>query len=745
MKKAIASLMTLVFLFLSAVGLTSCGSVEYKVDFMVDGEVYETVTVNGEDTIVFPERPTKENYVFGGWYFDEGTWKEKVTSIALQGITSDIEVYAKFTRSQDGDSSGEEGGGQTNEGGTGGNPDQGADGINESSVGNGGTTPTVGNNGVDAKTETFKGFMVGNSLSMSISIDRLKALFASQYYNLEVDQQMSAGTTLAQHVGVQNAETGEYIPCNNYNKPKSSPGYTYFDAMATEAYDFASLQLYLNFVYTPEHLKSEATTAASVEGLTGTYYRLYRQGDFETITRMIDYALAQREAKGTGTNTFIIYQTWNDLRNYENRGVDTDRDRIYEFSEYYNDATYNTSAAEAGYIAATKAATTLLMDALYEYYEGTDVNIILANAGEILSVMDEKIKSGTMTGFETYMNRNSLYYLNARNGGTDVNMDGDYDDPGETSNPVSGMGTPLLQNAYAQEYGVLNLYTDIIHMCAYPHAGAEDGTLASYMTAMAMYTAITGNSPIGLPVDTRSANLTGTYIKRIDPVQDTALVRLVQEIVFDVMVDSNESITEDAPTRAIDPVIKSTFDESETATSKGKLTMTDDISGGNLIWREIETNSSINYSAMPLLCDSLGCIKINGRGTTRYLALDLTSYMTVGHEYDFSVQMQADLFVTDTLRGQLWIKLTKNDGTYELIKIAEEYITGDITQTGALKAVKGTYRHADETVTKVEILTNVQTLEGNNVTKYFFDNFRMWEMDEFTDVDITPVPAPLAE
>ncbi|MBQ4324517.1 MAG: hypothetical protein IJC29_01855, partial [Clostridia bacterium] len=393
-----------------------------------------------------------------------------------------------------------------------------------------------------------------------------------------------------------------------------------------------------------------------------------------------------------------------------------------------------------------KAATELLMSQLREYYKDTDVNIVLSNAGEMLSVMDDKIKDGKMTGFATYMNRNSKYYLDARNGGTDLNMDGDYDDPGETSNPVSGMGAPLLKSAYVQNYGVLNLYADRIHMSAYPHAGAEDGTLACYMTAVAMYTAITGNSPVGLPVDTGSKTLKGNYTARIDPEEDAALVKLVQEIVFGVMVDNNESITEDAPVRPSSQLaIKSTFDESETATSKGKLTMTDDISGGTLIWREIETNSSINYSAMPLFCESLGCIKINGRGTTRYLALDLTSYMTVGHEYDFSVQMQADLFVTDTLRGQLWIKLTKNDGTYELIKIAEEYITGDVTQTGALKAVKGTYRHADETVTKVEILTNVQTLEGNNVTKYFFDNFRMWEMDEFTDVDITPVPAPLAE
>ena len=323
---------------------------------------------------------------------------------------------------------------------------------------------------------------------------------------------------------------------------------------------------------------------------------------------------------------------------------------------------------------------------------------------------------------------------------------GDYDDAGETSNPVSGMGAPLLKSAYVQNYGVLNLYADRIHMSAYPHAGPDDGTLACYMTAVAMYTAITGNSPVGLPVDTGSKTLRGNYTARIDPEEDAALVKLVQEIVFGVMVDNNESITEDAPVRPSSQLaIKSTFEESGTATSKGKLTMTDDISGGTLTWREIETNSSINYSAMPLFCESLGCININGRGTTRYLGLDITSYMTVGHEYDFSVDMQAELFFTEYLRGQLWIKLTKNDGTYELIKIAEEYITGAATQTGALKAVKGTYRHADETVTKVEILTNVQALEGNNVTKYFFDNFRMWEFDEFTDVDITPVPAPLAE
>ena len=132
-----------------------------------------------------------------------------------------------------------------------------------------------GNNGMEAKQEDIKGFMVGNSLSMSISIDRLQAIFATHYYNLTIHQQMSAGTTLAQQVGLRNVVTGEYVPCNASNKPATGISYSYFKAMANESYDFASLQLYLNYLETPAEKLAEANKEVALTNPWGTFNPYY--------------------------------------------------------------------------------------------------------------------------------------------------------------------------------------------------------------------------------------------------------------------------------------------------------------------------------------------------------------------------------------------------------------------------------------------------------------------------------------
>ncbi|MBR2918815.1 MAG: InlB B-repeat-containing protein [Clostridia bacterium] len=38
---------------------------------MVDGEVYHEMEVKNDSRIKFPDKPTKEGYVFDGWYLTE--------------------------------------------------------------------------------------------------------------------------------------------------------------------------------------------------------------------------------------------------------------------------------------------------------------------------------------------------------------------------------------------------------------------------------------------------------------------------------------------------------------------------------------------------------------------------------------------------------------------------------------------------------------------------------------------------
>ena len=72
--------------------------VEFNINFVVDGNVYETINTNGKEVITVPENPTKEGYKFDGWYWDEGKWEKPFTANSLLDapISSDMNVYAKW-------------------------------------------------------------------------------------------------------------------------------------------------------------------------------------------------------------------------------------------------------------------------------------------------------------------------------------------------------------------------------------------------------------------------------------------------------------------------------------------------------------------------------------------------------------------------------------------------------------------------------------------------------------------------
>ncbi|MDD6994762.1 MAG: leucine-rich repeat protein [Candidatus Borkfalkiaceae bacterium] len=89
-------------------GLSACGKVDFKVNFVVDGEVYATLSTNGEEVIKMPENPTKDDYVFDGWYWDKDTWQTPFTANSLLDapLSSDMNVYCKWKPKQE--ESGEE-------------------------------------------------------------------------------------------------------------------------------------------------------------------------------------------------------------------------------------------------------------------------------------------------------------------------------------------------------------------------------------------------------------------------------------------------------------------------------------------------------------------------------------------------------------------------------------------------------------------------------------------------------------
>ena len=102
---ALKLLLVLMLVVMTVTTFVACGGINVNITFMVEGEEYGTVkaSVASVVTMAFPSDPTKEDYAFDGWYWDEGTWQQPFTanSILDKPISENMSfnVYAKFRRS----------------------------------------------------------------------------------------------------------------------------------------------------------------------------------------------------------------------------------------------------------------------------------------------------------------------------------------------------------------------------------------------------------------------------------------------------------------------------------------------------------------------------------------------------------------------------------------------------------------------------------------------------------------------
>lgn len=58
-------------------------TVDFKINFVVDDVVYDTIETSGNTTITMPNDPTKDGYTFDGWYWDKDVWNEPFTANSL--------------------------------------------------------------------------------------------------------------------------------------------------------------------------------------------------------------------------------------------------------------------------------------------------------------------------------------------------------------------------------------------------------------------------------------------------------------------------------------------------------------------------------------------------------------------------------------------------------------------------------------------------------------------------------------
>lgn len=101
MKKLFLLLLVSLLALMSTVYFVSCSENDFGVNFVVDGEDYASISINGNDDVNMPADPTKEGYIFDGWYFDEGVWQAPFAAEQLiNGYLSDsMTVYAKWVES----------------------------------------------------------------------------------------------------------------------------------------------------------------------------------------------------------------------------------------------------------------------------------------------------------------------------------------------------------------------------------------------------------------------------------------------------------------------------------------------------------------------------------------------------------------------------------------------------------------------------------------------------------------------
>ena len=71
--------------------------------FFVDGELYSSLLTAGNELLSLPEAPNKDNYEFKGWYFDDGTFENRLYPNTYENLPleDDVSVYAYYTFIED--------------------------------------------------------------------------------------------------------------------------------------------------------------------------------------------------------------------------------------------------------------------------------------------------------------------------------------------------------------------------------------------------------------------------------------------------------------------------------------------------------------------------------------------------------------------------------------------------------------------------------------------------------------------
>ena len=324
--------------------------------------------------------------------------------------------------------------------------------------------------------ETLRVYHIGNSLTSSLTLDRVYRLFEQRDIDYQFGSQISGGKSLIRHLNYTN-EPGQkwiswesnlpkgrtFLPDPNPYDGQPEPRFGLYDqALKNPVWDKVVFQIYDSSLH----------------------------DDVTAISGFMDLAISN----GT-TNGFYVYSTWpNRPRIMDSAGKATDEPGNLNYAEAWlrtYTATADDTSKASKWNAPSRDYAQKLVDFLNKKYAGLETPIRLIPTGEVLFALDKKIKRGELPGLKELAERNP------------------------------GMVPGLDENTGFAD-GINVFYADAIHMNPIPHQGS---TIGIFVMGTTLFTVISGQNPVGL-----SGSDYG-----LDDERDAELIHAIQQTIWDVV------------------------------------------------------------------------------------------------------------------------------------------------------------------------------------------------------------------
>ncbi len=325
-------------------------------------------------------------------------------------------------------------------------------------------------------------YFIGNSLTMSLTLDRVHGLFQQRGIDLQFGSQLSGGKSLLRHLKYE-SEPNQKWGCWETSVPSG-------DTFLPHPNHYMVDPKTWRFGYYDRALPEFRWDALVVQPYGSSLH-----DDMQAVTAFVELA-----RKNSPDLIVYVYETWpRRPRKTPPDGSDesaknSGEARIIDYPALWT-AQYTATIDQTDKTAANNSATRdyfhKLMAALQEKFPDMAGRVRLIPVGEILFVLDGKIKAGELLGLQELATRKPEMLPGMKGGATFAD-------------------------------GVNVLYADPIHFNPMPH---KTGVVGNFVSGTTMFTALSGQNPVGLSAESYG----------FDPEKDAELVRSIQEIIWSVV------------------------------------------------------------------------------------------------------------------------------------------------------------------------------------------------------------------